>query len=137
MGNKKRLIIGLTILAVIIATSTLLHVEFITPASAEIDISLNIFIADLPNWASFANNVMFDSTKVWEDANPGLKFNTVQSINQANFKVQWVKEFGTENVGWAFGNKFIEVGLGDSNCGKTWHPYSLFKAVGNIIDLGS
>ncbi len=64
MGNKKRLIIGLTILAVIIATSTLLHVEFITPASAETDISLNIFIADLPNWASFANNVMFDSTKV-------------------------------------------------------------------------
>jgi len=143
MGNKKQLSIGLTILAVIIATSTLLHVEFITPASAETDISLNIFIADLPNWASFANNVMFDSTKVWEDANPGLKFNTVQSINQADFKVQWVKEFGVEHVGFAFGDKFIEVGLGDSGCLGNWNPYSssyvsqiMAHEIGHVLGFG-
>ena len=27
-------------------------------------------------------------------------------------------------MGYAYGNQFIEVGLGDSNCGNQWNPYS-------------
>jgi hypothetical protein len=143
LTNEKRLCIGLIILVVVLVTASLFHTEFVYPASAETDKSLNIQVADLPNWASFASNVMFDATKVWEDANPGLKFYTVQSTNQADFKVQWVKEFGVEHVGFAFGNKFIEVGLGDSNCGKTWHPYSssyisqiMAHEIGHVLGFG-
>lgn len=142
MGHKKQFSIGLIILVAILTTS-LLHLEFVTPASAEINLSLKIFIADLPNWASFANDVMIDSTKVWEDANPGLKFSEVPSVDQADFKVQWVKEFGTEHVGWAFGNKFIEVGLGDSGCMGTWNPYSssyvsqiMAHEIGHVLGFG-
>ena len=143
LTNEKRLCIGLIILVVVLVTASLFHTEFVYPASAETDKSLNIQVADLPNWASFASNVMFDATKVWEEANPGLKFYTVQSTNQADFKVQWVKEFGVEHVGFAFGNKFIEVGLGDSNCGKTWHPYSssyisqiMAHEIGHVLGFG-
>jgi len=143
MGYKKRLSIGLTILVAILAISTLLHAEFVTPASAEKDLSLNILISDLPSWANYANNVMFDATKVWEDANPGLKFYKVPSINQADFKIQWVKEFGVEHVGFAFGDKFIEVGLGDSGCMKTWNPYSssyisqiMAHEIGHVLGFG-
>jgi len=143
MGNEKRLCIGLTILVIVLATASLFHTEFVSLASAETDKSLNIRVADLPSWASYANNVMFEATKVWEDANPGLKFYTVQSFGKADFKVQWVKEFGVEHVGFAFGNKFIEVGLGDSNCGETWQPYSssyisqiMAHEIGHVLGFG-
>jgi hypothetical protein len=124
MRNKKRLSTDFTILVVILATSTILQAGFVIPSSAEIDLSLNILVDDLPSWANHANNVMFEATKIWEDANPGLKFYQVPSIKQTDFKVQWVKEFGVEHVGFAFGDKFIEVGLGDSGCMGTWTPYS-------------
>ena len=74
LTNEKRLCIGLIILVVVLVTASLFHTEFVYLASAETDKSLNIQVDDLPNWASFASNVMFDATKVWEDANPGLKF---------------------------------------------------------------
>jgi hypothetical protein len=83
------------------------------------------YVEPLPEYASYANNVMELSTTAWEDANDDLQFIEVSSPQQANFQVQWVKEFGVEHVGYAFGSWFIEVGLGDSGCGNgMWHPYS-------------
>jgi len=83
-----------------------------------------IYIADLPEWADYASNVMYDATKFWEENNSNLKFYEVDDPAFSDFSVQWVKEFGTENVGYAFGSQFIEVGLGDSLCGDKWQPYS-------------
>jgi len=83
------------------------------------------YVEPLPNYASYATNVMDLSTTAWEDANDDLEFIEVTSPEQANFQVQWVKEFGVEHVGYAYGSWFIEVGLGDSNCGTgMWQPYS-------------
>ncbi|MBT5772301.1 MAG: matrixin family metalloprotease, partial [Flavobacteriaceae bacterium] len=83
------------------------------------------YVEPLPEYASYANNVMELSTTAWEDANDNLQFIEVSSPQQANFQVQWVKEFGVEHVGYAYGSWFIEVGLGDSNCGDgMWQPYS-------------
>ena len=83
------------------------------------------YVEPLPEYASYANNVMELSTTAWEDVNDNLQFIEVSSPQQANFQVQWVKEFGVEHVGYAFGSWFIEVGLGDSNCvGEMWQPYS-------------
>ena len=83
------------------------------------------YVEPLPDYASYANNVMDLSTTAWEDVNDDLEFIEVTSPEQANFQVQWVKEFGVEHVGYAFGSWFIEVGLGDSNCGDgMWQPYS-------------
>jgi len=86
--------------------------------------SYNVYIDPLPSWATYAGNVMYDSTKMWESANPGLKFYKASSVNNADFAVKWVKEFGAEYVGYAYGQQFVEVGLGDSNCNGKWQPYS-------------
>ena len=81
-------------------------------------------IDELPEWADYASNVMYLSTEAWKEANEGLEFWVVENSSDADFRVKWVKDFGGEYVGYAYGNQFIEVGLGDSNCLNKWNPYS-------------
>ena len=83
-----------------------------------------IQIDELPEWADYASNVMYLSTESWKEANEGLEFWVVENSSDADFRVQWVKDFGGEKVGYAYGNQFIEVGLGDSDCLNKWNPYS-------------
>jgi len=83
-----------------------------------------IKIDELPEWAGHASNVMYLSTEAWAEGNEGLKFWVVEDVTDSDFMVKWVKEFGGEYVGYAYGNQFIEVGLGDSNCLNQWNPYS-------------
>ena len=83
-----------------------------------------IQIDELPEWADYASNVMYLSTEAWKEANEGLEFWVVENSSDADFRVQWVKDFGGEKVGYAYGNQFIEVGLGDSDCLNKWNPYS-------------
>ena len=113
---------------------------FISPsAHAE---NYYVHIDDLPNWADYASNVMYLSTEAWSEANPGLEFYQAESYSSADFSVQWVKEFGGEYVGYAYGSQFIEVGLGDSNCNGQWTPYSenhitdiMTHEIGHILGL--
>ncbi|MCH7972525.1 MAG: matrixin family metalloprotease, partial [Bacteroidetes bacterium] len=67
---------------------------------------------------------VYEATEAWKDANPGLEFYVATTLQEADFSIQWIKEFGGEHVGQAFGRGFIEVGLGDSSCGEKWQPYS-------------
>ena len=83
------------------------------------------YVEPPPSWASHASGAIDSAVKAWEDANPGLNFIKVSSWEQADFVVDWVKEFAGEKVGYAMGSWYMEIGLGDSNCdGKTWRPYS-------------
>ena len=83
-----------------------------------------VHIDELPSWADYAGNVMYDSTRNWEKPNPGLKFYVTENPNYADFMVRWVKDFGGEqHVGYAY-RDFVEVGLGDSLCYGKWQPYS-------------
>ena len=83
-----------------------------------------IYIEELPEWADYASNVMYLSTDAWAKANEGMQFYSVENIVDADFRVNWVRDFGGEKVGYAYGSQFIEVGLGDSNCLEQWNPYS-------------
>jgi len=83
-----------------------------------------IQIDELPEWAGYASNVMYLSTEAWAEVNQGLKFWVVEDAVDSDFTVQWVRDFGGEKVGYAYGSQFIEVGLGDSKCGNQWNPYS-------------
>jgi len=116
---------------------------FIQPSNVDAKTNYNVYVDELPTWADYASDVMFDSTEAWMDANPGLEFNIVTTPTEADFRVQWVKEFGVEHVGFALGNRFVEVGLGDSDCTGSWQPYSsdyvtniMTHEIGHILGLG-
>ena len=83
-----------------------------------------VYVDPLPSWAIYSGNTVYDSTKAWKDANPNLSFYQADSPEDANLRIKWVREFGVQHVGYAYGNQFIEVGLGDSNCMGDWQPYS-------------
>ena len=102
-----------------------------------------VYIEELPEWASYAGDVMYESTKYWEERLPGMAFYQVDDPAQADFRVQWVKEFGVEHVGYALGTHFIEVGLGDSDCEGRWSPYSskyvteiMAHEIGHVLGYG-
>ena len=104
---------------------------------------LYYYTEPLPDWADYATNVMQVSTQVWTDANPGIEFRRAENPTDADFRVQWVKEFAGERVGYAYGDKLIEVGLGDSHCLDVWQPYSanhvsdiMKHEIGHILGLG-
>src|SRR3972149_4915413 len=99
-------------------------VLILNPSNVNSENAVYVYIDELPSWADYASNVMYLATKGWEDVNPGLKFYVASTPNDADFTVKWVKDFGVEHVGYAYGNQFIEVGLGDSECTKKWQPYS-------------
>ena len=116
-----------------------------TPAAepAYADRILHVYADDLPEWAAYASNVMYESTEYWSERLPGTRFYVAESRQDADFVVQWVKEFGAEHVGYAIGNRFVEVGLGDSHCMDEWHPYSgrhvariMTHEIGHILGRG-
>lgn len=116
---------------------------FLQPSNVDAKSNYNVYVDELPTWANYASDVMIDATKAWTVANPSLEFNLVLTPGEADFTVQWVKEFGVEHVGFALGNRFVEVGLGDSDCTGSWQPYSsdyvtniMTHEVGHILGLG-
>jgi len=116
---------------------------FIQPSTADAKTTYNVYVDELPTWADYASDVMVDATEAWKDKNPGLEFNFVSTKAESDFRVQWVKEFGVEHVGYALGNRFVEVGLGDSDCTGSWQPYSsgyvtniMTHEIGHILGLG-
>jgi len=102
-----------------------------------------VYVDELPSWADYAGSVMYDSTRYWEEPNPGLKFYVTENPNYADFRVQWVKDFGGEqHVGYAYGDFLVEVGLGDSLCHGKWQPYSanyvaqiMTHEIGHVLGL--
>jgi len=105
--------------------------------------TFRVYVDPLPEWASFASGVMYESTEYWKQVNPKLQFSKVDDYRDANLAVKWVKDFGQEHVGYAKGSEFIEVGLGDSNCFGSWNPYSakhttsiMTHEIGHILGLG-
>ena len=105
-------------------TFSLISNKFVQFSYQRIQNTYFVYVENPPSIAENADNVVYEATKAWMDANPRMNFYEASSPEKADFRVQWVKEFGTEYVGYAFGNKFVEVGLGDSNCNGIWQPYS-------------
>jgi len=105
--------------------------------------TFRVYVDPLPEWASFASGVMFESTEYWKKVNPKLQFYKADDFSDSNLHVKWVKDFGQQHVGYAKGSTFIEVGLGDSGCNGVWNPYSakhttkiMTHEVGHILGLG-
>ena len=82
------------------------------------------YVEEIPEWAPHADGAMDEAIQYWKDRLPAVRLRVTEDPEQADFRVQWVKEFGAERSGFAWGDHFVEVGLGDSNCDGRWSPYS-------------
>ena len=104
--------------------------------------TMRYYVDPLPNWASYAEGVIEDAILSWEKPNPDLKFQQVSSPEQADFRIAWVKDFGGLHVGYALGDFYVEIGLGDSFCDGYWlayHPDHItsiaIHEIGHILGL--
>lgn len=93
---------------------------------AQVPTTYRIYVDSLPNYATYATNVMSDAITAWENANPQIKFYLTPSLQDADFEVQWIKD----NTGGGFSGEallashIMQVTLGDSICHGIWQPYS-------------
>ena len=87
-------------------------------------IKFDVFIDELPNSNIQIGEILEDSFNFWRGQYPDLEFHIVETPQQANLNIQFVKDFGTEHIGYALGSSYMEVGLGDDGCRERWQPYS-------------
>jgi len=128
--------LGLILLAIV-------SILLLVPLSADAKNTYYVYVDELPSWADYAEGVMYDATTYWEEPNPDLHFYIAETPYDADFRVQWVKDFGGEqHIGYAYGDEFVEVGLGDSNCYGNWQPYSrnyvseiMTHEIGHVLGL--
>ena len=109
-------------ICVCLIVGTLLLISIIPFSYAEK--TYNVYVEPLPEFGNFAQNSVPDALYWWEQKRSDIKFKIVSNPESADFTIQWVKDFGTEVIGYAFDDLFIEVGLGDSNVDGNWYPYS-------------
>ncbi len=76
------------------------------------------------------SNALREAQAYWEQKQ-NVVFKEVSSQNEADVIVMWVKEFGGKTLGHAINEKYIEIGLGDSNCLGKWRPYK-YKTVSDL-----
>lgn len=84
---------------------------------------INYYVYPLPDGLDYAESVLDDAFTAWADVTPDLRFIRVDSVQESNLQINWVKDFGGLHIGYALGANFIEIGLGDSSCGDTWRGY--------------
>ena len=72
-----------------------------------------------------------EATSYWGERDKNI-FKEAFSEDDADVRIQWVKEFGGEHIGYTLGNSFIEIGLGDSMCSGKWQAYN-YESILNII----
>lgn len=84
-----------------------------------------IYADPIPDYATgYASSAIPDAITAWENANPNLQFYMTNNEQQADLIIQWVKDFGQIRNGQEIVGKVVQVGLGDSNCGGNWQPFS-------------
>ena len=87
-------------------------------------VRFDIFVDEFPNSGIDIDKILNDSFEFWKKRYVNMNFNYVDTPQAANLNVQFVKDFGTEHVGYALGSSYMEVGLGDNGCREQWQPYS-------------
>ena len=90
-------------------------------------------VESYPEWFPESRQVVENAVEFWESSIPGINFinnpNCIPTMYQNNcIQIDFVKDFAREHVGQAVDGWYIQVGMGDSNCGGTWNPYSVSYA---------
>ena len=81
-----------------------------------------LFVESIPASATNIENTVLSAVKFWE-SRVDVKFEIVDSINDANLILKFVRELPGLYDGFVFNGKLVKIGLGNSNCHGNWHPF--------------
>ena len=81
-----------------------------------------LYDESIPASATNIENTVLSAVKFWE-SRVDVKFEIVDSINNANLILKFVQELPGIHEGFVFNGKLVKVGLGNSNCHGNWHPF--------------
>src|SRR5574341_2073629 len=81
----------------------------------------HVYVEPLPEWAKHAENSVSSAINFWEN-HANVEFKKTSSINDDTIIIKWIREGNQYNTGYVIDGKIIEIGLGDSKCGK-WQSY--------------
>ncbi|MCX6799475.1 MAG: hypothetical protein NTW59_05270 [Candidatus Diapherotrites archaeon] len=68
-------------------------------------------------------NAVREAASYWE-TRKDVTFKEVSSKTEADVVVFWIKEFGTQKLGHAMSERWVEIGLGDSGCMHKWQAFT-------------
>ncbi|MCK5581359.1 MAG: zinc-ribbon domain-containing protein [Candidatus Omnitrophica bacterium] len=93
--------------------------------------TVSIYIDTLPNGVDpIYLNAVREAKAFWEKRQDVI-FEEVSSQNEADVTVKWIKEFGGKTLAHVINEKYVEIGLGDSNCLGKWKVYK-YKTVSDL-----
>ncbi|MGI0011175.1 MAG: matrixin family metalloprotease, partial [Nitrosopumilaceae archaeon] len=81
-----------------------------------------VYVEPLPNWAVNAKNAVNDATTFWKQ-NTGVEFNLVESPQNANIVVKWIKESDGVYDGYTINQNRVDISVGNIACDGTWHSF--------------
>ncbi len=81
-----------------------------------------LYVESIPASATNIENTVLSAVKFWE-SHVDVKFEIVDSINDANLILKFVQELPGIYEGFVFNGKLVKIGLGNSNCHGNWHPF--------------
>lgn len=101
----------------LVALAALMLFGIASDAHAE---TVHMYVEKMPqHWQKQFDGLLDEAAKYWEEKIPGLKFETVQFVDRADFVVQWTSQHGEEKIGYysddtsnAYGKPTLAVTLG-------------------------
>jgi len=81
-----------------------------------------VYVEPLPDWAVRAQDAINAATTFWKK-NTGVEFNLVESPQNANIVVKWIKESSGDYDGYTINQNRIDISVGDVGCDGTWHSF--------------
>jgi len=81
-----------------------------------------LYIESIPASATNIENTVLSAIKFWE-SRVDVKFEIVDSINDANLILKFVQELPDQYAGFVFNGKLVKIGLGNSNCYGNWNSF--------------
>jgi len=81
-----------------------------------------LYVESIPASATNIENTVLSAVKFWE-SRVDVKFEIVDSINDANLILKFVRELPGLYDGFVFNGKLVKIGLGNSNCHGNWHHF--------------
>jgi len=92
---------------------------------------INLYVSEIPSGFEDKFYLVSDAILYWKYRD-GRVINQVYSEEEADVRLDWIKEFGTDTIGHTLGRSHITISLGDSDCYGTWNPYS-YSSIVDII----